>query len=225
MIPADSIKKKITVPKTARYFVLGEPGRKIKSVWFVFHGYAQLADHFIKKFELLNNGENLIVAPEGLNRFYRKGFDGDIGASWMTREDRTDDITDYVNYLDLVYKEIRSQLPNPELKINAIGFSQGGATVSRWMSTGECKIDQLILWASAFPTDLDFDMNREKINSANTVLVIGKEDEFVNPEQLQQYTALLNKKAIKFRLITFEGKHVIDQAALKQLVEELAARK
>ena len=201
--------------------MLGKPGDKIKTVWFVFHGYAQLADHFLKKFELLNDGENLIIAPEGLHRFYRKGFDGDIGASWMTREERMDDITDYVNYLNLVYKEIRTLLPEPKLKINAIGFSQGGATVSRWMSMGECKIDQLILWASAFPADLDFDINREKINAANTVLVIGKEDEFINPDQLKQYTDLLNKKAIKFRLINFDGKHVIDEGALRELVKDL----
>ena len=94
----------IKIAKTARYFQLAEIGSEIREVWFVCHGYGQHAGYFLKHFECLNNGGRLIVAPEGLSRFYLDGFYGRIGASWMTREDRLNDIKDYVLFLDAMYK-------------------------------------------------------------------------------------------------------------------------
>mgnify|MGYP005635791035 FL=1 len=75
------IEYKISVSKTARYYLL-EP-EKIKSVLLVVHGYRQLAESFIKKFEPLLNEGVMVIAPEGLHRFYIEGYTGDVGASWM----------------------------------------------------------------------------------------------------------------------------------------------
>ena len=36
------------------------------------------------------------MAPEGLSRFYLEGFSGKVGATWMTREDRLNDIDNYL---------------------------------------------------------------------------------------------------------------------------------
>ncbi|MCP5046462.1 MAG: phospholipase, partial [bacterium] len=58
-------KETIKVTKTARYFLLGEPGPHIRRVWFVCHGYGQLADDFLKEFQVLDNSHHLVVAPEG----------------------------------------------------------------------------------------------------------------------------------------------------------------
>ena len=63
-------KKEIITEKTGRYFILGTPSDKIKEIWFVCHGYGQLSNSFLKDFEIINNDENLFVAPEGLHRFY-----------------------------------------------------------------------------------------------------------------------------------------------------------
>ncbi|MBI2270744.1 MAG: hypothetical protein HYU69_10375 [Bacteroidetes bacterium] len=216
------IKKNIVVPKTARYFVLGEPGDDIKHVWFVCHGYAQLANFFLKNFESLSSKNTLVVAPEGLHRFYWKNFDGHIVASWMTKEDRHDDIKDYVNYLDQVYKEVMTQLPDKKVRVNVIGFSQGGATVSRWLNLGKSKIDTLVLWASVFPPDMNIEVSRKKLNETELILVVGNQDEYINPVQFEQHCDLLKKQNIKFRSIIFNGKHEINESVLKQLTSELA---
>ena len=50
-----------------------------KTIWIVFHGYGQLAKFFLRKFNLLFEDNTLIVAPEGLNHFYLKGFSGRVG--------------------------------------------------------------------------------------------------------------------------------------------------
>jgi len=58
---------RITVSRSARYFTLGRPDRE---VWFVLHGYGQLAARFLRHFEPLDDGTRLMVAPEALSRFY-----------------------------------------------------------------------------------------------------------------------------------------------------------
>lgn len=137
--------KNISITKTARYFILGDASDEIEQIWFVCHGYAQLANYFIKNFEVLDNGKNLIVAPEGLSRFYWKGFSDRVVASWMTREDRESDIEDYINFLNSVYTEVCSSLKNKNVRINVLGFSQGTATVCRWVASGKVKVDNFIL--------------------------------------------------------------------------------
>ena len=47
------IENKIYTTKSAHYYSIGLPTNKIKNIWFVFHGYAELAKDFIKNFELL----------------------------------------------------------------------------------------------------------------------------------------------------------------------------
>ena len=97
----------ITIEKTARYYTNDPGGSKINQTWIVIHGYAQLAKDFIKEFEFLSDCGTLIVAPEGLSKFYSKNYPA---ASWMTKEDRTNEIEDYTNYLEKVFSGINNSL-------------------------------------------------------------------------------------------------------------------
>jgi len=209
--------KNITVPKTARYFILGEATEKTEQIWFVCHGYGQLANYFIQNFHSINDGKNLIIAPEGLHRFYWKDFSGRVAASWMTKEDRGNDIVDYVNYLDMVYSEVLEELKNRKVKINVLGFSQGTATVCRWIANGKSKADNLIIWAGAFPEELNFEIENSVFNETNNFVVVGDKDEFLNEESIQKHDHFLKSKNVKFELIRFIGKHEINQEALLQL--------
>src|SRR5919204_6031656 len=115
--------------RTARYFILGSP-RRAQELWFVCHGYGQLAARFLERFRVLESEDRCVVAPEGLSRFYltEDPTERRVGASWMTREDRLHEIDDYVRYLDALYREIAPQ----HSRVTALGFSQGTATVCRW---------------------------------------------------------------------------------------------
>lgn len=96
----------LKVPRSARYFTLGDLSQAPEQVWYVCHGYRQLASRFLRRFVPLDDGTRWVVAPEGLSRFYvdpapgRHGPQHRVGASWMTREDRETEIRDYVRYLD-----------------------------------------------------------------------------------------------------------------------------
>ena len=135
----------IRVTKTARYFSLGAPGPGVQQLWVVCHGYRQLAKRFLRRFHPLDDETRLIVAPEGFSRFYlddgtrQHGKDDPIGSSWMTREDRENEIRDYIAFLDRVLDETTRSLGGGPESLTVLGFSQGVHTVCRWVVAGTSK--------------------------------------------------------------------------------------
>ena len=200
----------ITTPRTARYFTLGTPERA-NDVWFVCHGYGQLAARFLDRFRAVQSPERCIVAPEALSRFYLSENPAErrVGASWMTKEDRLREIDDYVRYLDAVY----TQVSPAQKSVTAFGFSQGTATVCRWAALGAARVDRLILWGGEVPPDLDL----ERLRVPKLTLVYGTRDEFFTPKVVAANEARLRDHGIRYELISFEGGHAIDVETLKRL--------
>lgn len=207
------MKHNIKVTKTAVYHSLGNI-KTAKKIWFVLHGYGYSAAHFITKFEPILNDDVAIIAPEGLSKFYLNGvgFDGKIGASWMTKEDRENEIIDYVNYLNLLYEVIVKENQFSDLKINIFGFSQGGATASRWFSDGKVKCENFILWCSVFPDDMNFG----KIADTNTYFLYGDDDKYVTEERVEKQKELINNSKLKIKSTVFNGKHDVPEKVLKE---------
>ncbi|MCA6361965.1 MAG: phospholipase [Bacteroidetes bacterium] len=206
-------KHEIKVAKTARYFTLGQSSHEVREVWFVCHGYAQLASQFLQSFAPLNQHGRLLVAPEGLHRFYRKGGGGDIAASWMTSEDRLRDIEDYIAALDAVAAEVLAPL-NADVRIVVLGFSQGAATVCRWLNSGRTKADELILWCGFFPPDM------KPVTlppQTRLTLLTASNDRFISPEENEIQLTELRSQQVTFRHLHFQGEHEIDPQALALL--------
>ena len=206
--------KKFDIKKTVRYCTLGNLNNQTKNVWFVCHGYGQLARFFISKFDVLNDGHSFIVAPEAFHRFYLNGFDGKVGASWMTKEDRLNDIDDYITYLDSLYQYIFKESSLKNIKINILGFSQGAATVCRWAQNTHIPIANLIIWAGLFPPEIDFNKIVFLNKAIKLYLVYGSEDEYLNLDDFYSPELLLSKSQIPFEKIVFPGKHSLDQETL-----------
>src|SRR5256885_16981857 len=72
----------------------------------------------------------------------------------MAREDRLSEIEDYVRYLDAVHDDVFRVLDRSQVRLHALGFSQGAPTVSRWAALGQARVDRLVLWGGEFPPDL-----------------------------------------------------------------------
>jgi len=203
----------------ARYEVLGNPGPAIEQVWFVCHGHGQLAKFFIKKFEALNDGKTLIVAPEGLYKYYLQGFSGRVGATWMTREDRLSDIDNYLTYLSAVMDEVKSHL-NENIRVTLLGFSQGGATISRFATQTNVSFDRLILWAGIFPPDLPPIESHRKLSDKECLLVYGLQDEYLTEERIAEQAKIAQKLKVIPKVMTFEGVHELNKCLLKEIHSE-----
>jgi predicted esterase len=200
------------IEKSVRYFTHGN-AETAKKIWIVLHGYGQLPYYFIRKFESLDPEENFVIAPEGMHRFYLEGTSGRVGASWMTKESRLDDIEDNINYLDSLATELMNN-KNFEKKI-LLGFSQGGATATRWHESGNFKADIFVLWASVFPPDLDFDPNQSSLMKSQNLFLLGKNDPYFKGKE-KDVKKLFKSQKFNFEIIDFDGNHdIVKEPLLK----------
>jgi predicted esterase len=212
------------VSRTARYFTLGEPHAGVRELWFVCHGYGQLAGRFIRHFESIGSRERLIVAPEALSRFYvevagKSHADTHVGASWMTREDRLSDIEDNVEYLDALHAHVTAQLEGALPTFTILGFSQGVATVARWLERTKVRVDRALLWGSTIPADVDL-AAAPALRAARLTAIAGTADEHATPEMLAAQDARLTINGIAYERVTFNGSHRIDREILGRLAAE-----
>lgn len=216
------IEQEVNFNFKARYFKLGTISENTKKVWFVIHGYGQLAQYFLKKFNSLQTSETCILAPEGLSRFYLEDItsrsqsgNNKVGATWMTRENRLTDIHNYITYLNKIYaQEIP---PSFTGEITLLGFSQGAATVSRWALDGTVNFQRLILWAGIFPPDIDFNKGSDLFKTKEIIEVFGKQDPYLTDDRLKEMTQLNERLGLTPKIIAFEGGHEINDEILTQL--------
>ncbi len=199
----------------ARYFKSGEVNEQTEHIWFVLHGYGQLAEYFLRKFRVLESPKTCIIAPEGLSRFYREETSGRVGATWMTKENRLMDIDNYVSYLNAVYRAEISE--RSTCKITILGFSQGAATASRWVLSNAVRFDRLILWGGIFPPDIDFQKGHQVLAEKEVIEVYGKSDVYLTDDRFKEMTQLNEKLDLKIKQMEFDGGHDIDERTLSQL--------
>ena len=208
------------VERTAHYYTIGQATAETKYLLLACHGYGQLADHFIRKFDVLARPDTLIVAPEGLSRFYWDGLTGKVASSWMTKADRLDEIADYAKYLNDLYRSYLQQLPK-EVKTIFFGFSQGCATVIRWPMEHFPAFDTLVLWGGMIPEDLDYIPHKEYWSAKKIYAMYGTEDQFITPKRVDLHRKLITDQELVVEERTFEGGHVVDRTALAGLFTEI----
>ena len=218
----------LLVRRTARYYVLS-PSDAPTELWFLLHGYGQLAVEFLKHFSLLDDGSRLLVAPEALNRFYLVGpetmpaAERPVGATWMTREDRDHEIDDYIAYLDAVATEVlepfrgRKAMP----RIIVLAFSQGTATAARWIAQGTLQPVELILWGGLLPPELDQGPNVEHLRRTSLHLVVGSRDGFLSPARVSDEELRLQKARLSYRVTRYDGGHGIAKETLREVAKGL----
>ena len=215
----------ITVERSARYVTLGPRDGTAREIWFVLHGYGQLAAEFIRLFATLDDGTRQIVAPEALNRFYLFGVEGTpaserpVGATWMTKEDRLSEINDYVSYLDAIAARELQPYGTTLPRIVILGFSQGAATASRWIMSGEIHPAHTILWGGFLPPDVD--PGAERLRATSLQMVIGSRDRFLSADRLEEEERRLQGRALPYRVVRYEGGHGITSATLAEVVNSL----
>lgn len=205
----------ISVPRTARYHTLGDTATA-RAVWIVLHGYGQLARYFLRKFEGLEK-DLLIVAPEGLSRYYTDEAHRRVGATWMTREDREHEIADQITYLDALAKRLLAQCP-AGTPLNVLGFSQGVATACRWVVTSASTFAKMVLWGGNMPPELDASILQDKLREARVMLVHGDQDAVVGPSVLQENEARLRMAGVIPDTLRFPGKHELDRTMLARVL-------
>ncbi|TAH18870.1 MAG: phospholipase [Cytophagales bacterium] len=209
------MEKSIVIQLHTKYHTLGELSEQTEQIWFALHGYGQLAEFFARKFDFLDKRKYYVIAPQGLNKFYLKEFSGRVGANWMTKEDRLNEIANYVNYLNSIYKKELEGIDLQKVKINVLAFSQGCSTASRWIANTDLRFDELLLWAGEIPQDV---IGQPIFKTIPTTFVMGTQDELLSAAFVEAFLERLKLFQLHPKIIRFEGKHEIDKDVLKALI-------
>ncbi len=211
------------VRRTARIARLGPEGAQVQELWYVLHGYGQLAPAFLEDFRAIDDGTRLIVAPEALSRFYNGNIEsrlagrGDmtVGASWMTSEGRLADIADNLDYLDALHAHIVAGLQGAAPRVTLLGFSQGAATATRWAARASVPFVRHIAWGSALAHDVDLADPASALRRAETIIVFGTRDRIATPEAVARELDRLAAASFPVRRLSFDGGHRLDSDTLR----------
>jgi predicted esterase len=210
----------LATTRRARYYTIGGgSGGSVDEVWIVLHGHGQLASVFINYFKSIATPGRLVVAPEALNHFYvepgtsGRSRDATVGATWMTRLDRENDIADYVDFLDAVWGETAARAS----LVVALGFSQGVATACRWIAMGTSRVDRLVAWAGQLPADVDPSAFTKL--SGGVTFVAGTTDEYAAWIAEGDHQTRLTTVGITPEVVTFDGGHRMDRLTLDAIAQ------
>ena len=86
----------------------------------------------------------------------------------MTKHEREIDITNSNAYLNGIIEELLLKYENMP-QINVLGFSQGAATMSRWICQSNLKPTKVVFWGGAPAHDLETSLMLERLNSSQVI--------------------------------------------------------
>src|SRR5260370_29519153 len=138
----------------------------------------------------------------------------------MTREERLNEIGDSVGYLARLCGALLGRIARPELRVTALGFSQGSATVSRWASFGQSPIDHVVLWGGELPPDLDLAAARHRLGAMRFTVAHGTADQFVTDKVAAAIAARLREYGLEHQVRRFGGGHPLKHPPPQTLAPE-----
>lgn len=237
----DVITHKITVARTARYATTGATPANAARLWVVFHGYGTRAADFIAPFADATPADTLVIAPEGLSRFYAEmprpdgGHLARVGASWLTRDDRDDELRDAMAMLhSVVAREhagiIAARGAPPQLGV--LGFSQGVAMSMRFAadiasnpSLGSAtRLHTHVLWAGGLAHDVSDAAIGSAWSGTTVRVVVGERDQFATDTFRDTVRARLQSIGVSATEHAFAGGHRLDTPLLGALLSLMPAR-
>ena len=210
----NSTEKEIYYSVNNSYSTLNELTEGTKNIWFVCHGMGYLSRYFINYFKGLNPAENYIVAPQAQSKYYLTPKFKHVGASWLTRENTSIEMTNVMRYYDAIFE--REKLLSDKNLI-VMGYSQGVSVAMRYVSKRQIQCSQLILHSGGIPNELTY--NDFKFYQGKTTLIYGTKDEYLTEERMTQEKS---KATILFPkhldIIAFAGPHEVNVELINKMV-------
>jgi predicted esterase len=206
----------VETPTHGRYLVRAPEGRGPWPLLVGFHGYRENAAIQMTALERIAGTEDwLLVAVQGLHRFYTKG--GDVVASWMTKEDRELAIADNVQYVQRVLDAVRAEFAASSALV-FFGFSQGVAMAFR--AAAHVPASAVIVAGADVPPDV----------AAGTSVPLppvlygrGSRDDLYTAELHAKDVATLERLGVTVESVTFDGGHELGPAFLAAASRRIAS--
>ena len=202
----------ISTEQEQRMDVLGELTSATKHIWIGLHGYGQLVEFFQRPFRDLETEDRAFVFPQAPHKFYINGVSGRVGASWMTKDERLKDIENQKKYLTTVLNWAHSKAPTA--RIHFLAFSQGVATVMRFLGHSPVAISTVLAWAGSWPLDAST-VNLKALSKINFQGWFGDNDEFIGRQKQTEIQAYYkNQFELDLDVSIYKGGHKLNQVIL-----------
>lgn len=166
-----------------------------------FHGYKENAAIHLEVMRRIAGDRPIgLISMQGLHRFYAR--DGEVVASWMTKEDREHAIADNVAYVGKVLTMVADEFGMTRPMIY-VGFSQGVAMAFRAAALVQRPCDGVIALASDVPPDV-----APLAASLPSVLYgRGEKDDLYPALQFAKDLEVLRTAGVRVDAATFDGAH------------------
>ncbi len=112
---------------------------------------------------------------------------------------------------------IQARTENDALRVTAMGFSQGTATICRWVGRGSVRPARVVLWGGPLLPDEELAEVAERLAETRFTLVVGTRDRYVGAAALQREIGRFKAFRIPHDVITFDGGHRLDGGILRHL--------
>lgn len=214
------MEKLISVQIQTPYLTSGQITEKTEYIWLVCHGFGQLAKYFGRRFDVFDLEKHFFIMPQGLSRFYINEKYQDVGASWISKENREMDLENELNYLEKVFSAETKNVDLSKKKLILFGFSQGATMVARFAFYKKIPFDHLVLWAGGFPTEITKAQTEFTKADSDIHLIIGRQDHFYEHLRFDNQIKMASDHFKPPKTTIFEGKHEVKREVLYGIFEE-----
>lgn len=167
-----------------------------------FHGYGEDAERQLEVMRRVGEGQAwLLVSVQAPHRFYTKAQE--VGASWMTRQDRDLAIADNIRYVADVMATVRADWPTTA-KTTVIGFSQGVAMAWRAAAYAVRPVAGLIALAGDVPPEIAGD---PMLSLPPALIGRGTRDTWYTAAKMEADRAHLASRGVAVEACEFVGGH------------------
>ena len=167
-----------------------------------FHGYGENAGHHLEKLVQIPGAESWrLCAVEALHPFYTR--QGDVVASWMTKQGRERAIDDNIRYAAAVVAELKRRF-GPPRKLVYSGFSQGVAMAWRATVRAGHPCHGLVALAGDVPPEV---AASEHASLPPVLLGRGLADSWYDGKKMSADLEVLQRLGVEVTECVFEGGH------------------
>ncbi len=212
------IARTIEVVTHGRYLVEPPTVPGAAATVVAFHGYGEAAEQALDRLRAMRDADRrLLVAVQGLNRFYQRRTD-EVIAGWMTRQDRELAIADNLEYVRRVVDAVAAEWRTSGAIVFA-GFSQGTAMAFRAAAASPLRVDAVIAVGGDIPPEID-DAGLRR--AARVLICRGHSDAWYTSDKLAADAWRLRRADVDTRLVEFDGGHEWGEPVVAAVDEFLA---
>jgi predicted esterase len=212
--------KTVSYTHTNSYEILNAVTPSTQHIWICLHGLGYLAKYFKRYFTVLDAGKHAVIVPQAPAKYYQDTEFKHVGASWLTRVDRDQEMINIKNYLHQV---LHNENIHGDPRIVLMGYSQGVSIATRFLIDYCQPIKAIILHSGSIPEELDENHASDFQNLSERIIHIsGTRDEYVTTEIIERE----NKKiemlfGTKCELHRPDIKHEVDVQLLLEISKTL----